>query len=219
MLRIQTVPTVYAFYKGQPVDGFQGAIPGSEITKFIERVAAVAGDGGLGEALEAAEQMLVDGDFADAAETFAAILEEDPKSGAAFAGVVRALIAQGALDQAEAFLEGASPEIAKTKEYEGARAQLELARQAQNAGPVAELRTTVEADPANHQARFDLAQALFAKGEVSEAVDELLEIFRRDREWNDGAAKTQLFTIFDALKPQDPIVLKGRRRLSSMIFS
>lgn len=218
-LRIQTVPTVYAFYKGQPVDGFQGAIPGSEITKFIERVAAVAGDGGLGEALEAAEQMMVDGDFADAAETFAAILEEDSKSGAAFAGVVRALIAQGALDQAEAFLEGASPEIAKTKEYEGARAQLELARQAQNAGPVAELRTRVEADPANHQARFDLAQALFAKGEVSEAVDELLEIFRRDREWNDGAAKTQLFTIFDALKPQDPIVLKGRRRLSSMIFS
>lgn len=218
-LRIQTVPTVYAFYKGQPADGFQGALPPSEITKFIERVAALAGDGGLGEALDAAEQMLTDGDFADAAETFVAILGEDPANAVAFGGVVRSLIAQGALDQAEAFLAEAAPELARTKEVEAARAQLELARQAQNAGPVADLTAAVEADPANHQARFDLAQALFANGDVDGAVDQLLELFRRDREWNEGAAKAQLFTIFDALKPQDPIVLKGRRRLSSMIFS
>lgn len=218
-LRIQSVPTVYAFWQGQPVDGFQGAQPGSEITKFIERVAALAGDGGLADALEAAEGMLAEGAFADAAETFAAILEEDPKSGAAFGGVVRSLIAQGAVDQAEAFLAGASPEIIKTAEYEAARAQIELTRQAEKAGPVAELRAAVDANPADPQARFDLALALHASGEIEAAVDELLEIFRRDREWNEGAAKTQLFTIFDALKPQDPIVLKGRRKLSSMIFA
>lgn len=218
-LRIQSVPTVFAFWQGQPVDGFQGALPGSEIAKFIERVAALAGDGGLGEALEAAEAMLAEGAFADAAETFAAILGEDPKSGVAFGGVVRSMIAQGALEQAEAFLGSASPEILKTPEFEAARAQLELTRQAENAGPVTELRAAVEADPADAQARFDLALALHASGEVEAAVEQLLELFRQDREWNEGAAKTQLFTIFDALKPQDPIVLKGRRKLSSMIFS
>lgn len=218
-LRIQSIPTVYAFYKGQPADGFQGALSGSEITKFVERIAALAGDGGLGEALEAAEQMLAEGEFADAAETFVAILGEEPGNAAAFGGVVRSLIAQGALDQAEAFLAEAPAELARTKEVEAARAQLELARQAQSAGPVADLTAAVEADPANHQARFDLAQALFANGDIDGAVDQLLDLFRRDREWNEGAAKAQLFTIFDALKPQDPIVLKGRRRLSSMIFS
>ncbi|HEX9858869.1 MAG TPA: tetratricopeptide repeat protein, partial [Paracoccaceae bacterium] len=127
--------------------------------------------------------------------------------------------AAGALDQAQALADAAPPEIAAAKEIEAARAQIELARQAANAGPEAELQLMVEADPANHQARFDLALALHAAGKVEAAVDELLELFRRDREWNDGAAKAQLFTIFGALKPQDPIVLKGRRRLSSMIFA
>ena len=125
----------------------------------------------------------------------------------------------GNIDQAEAFLNAAPPAIAKAKELDAARAQIELAKQAANAGPEAELRAAVASDPANLQARFDLAAALLAEGKPQEAVDELLEIFRRDREWNDGAAKTQLFTIFDALKSQDPIVLNGRRRLSSMIFS
>jgi putative thioredoxin len=112
-----------------------------------------------------------------------------------------------------------SAKIAHAKEVEAARAQIELAKQAANAGPEAELRAAVEANPDNHQARFDLAVALNASGKVDEAVDELLDLFRRDREWNDGAARAQLFTIFDALKPQDPIVLKGRRKLSSMIFA
>jgi putative thioredoxin len=111
------------------------------------------------------------------------------------------------------------PAIAKAKEVEAARAQLELARQAANAGPEQELRAAVEANPQDRQARFDLALALHAAGNVEEAVDVLLDLFRLDREWNDGAAKAQLMTIFDALKPTDPIVLKGRRRLSSMIFA
>jgi putative thioredoxin len=218
-LRIQSIPTVYAFWQGQPVDGFQGALPASEVKVFVDRVAALGGqDGGLAEALEAAEAMLAEGAAVDAAETFAAILGEEPENAAAFGGLIRSYLALGELDRAQAFADGAPAKIAKAKEIEAARAQIELARQAANAGPEAELRRAVEANPNDHQARFDLALALHAAGKVEEAVDELLDLFRRDREWNGGAAKTQLFTIFEALKPQDPIVLKGRRRLSSMIF-
>lgn len=218
-LRIQSIPTVYAFWQGQPVDGFQGAIPPSEIKKFVDKLSALAGDGGLAEAIEAAEQMLAEGAVTDAAETFAAILGEEAENAAAYGGMVRCYLALGQLDQAEAMLNAAPAAIAKAKEVEAARAQLELAKQAANAGPEQELRAAVEADPQNRQARFDLATALHAAGKVDEAVDVLLDLFRLDREWNDGAAKAQLMTIFDALKPTDPIVLKGRRRLSSMIFA
>ncbi|NJS39335.1 MAG: thioredoxin [Rhodobacteraceae bacterium] len=218
-LRIQSIPTVYAFWQGQPVDGFQGAVPASELKAFVDRVSALGGDGGLADALQAAEDMLTEGAAADAAETFAAILEEEPENSAAYGGLVRAQLALGDLDQAETLLSAAPAAIAKAKELDAARAQLELARQAANAGPEAELRAAVDANPADHQARFDLAAALLAAGNPAEAVDQLLELFRRDREWNDGAAKSQLFTIFEALKPQDPIVLSGRRRLSSMIFA
>jgi len=218
-LRVQSIPAVYAFWQGQPVDAFQGALPGSDIKKFIDKLTALAGDGGLADALEAAEGMLAEGAVVDAVETFAAILDEEPQNAVAYGGLVRAHIAMGDLDQAEAFANGAPAAIAKSKEIEAARAQIELARQAAKAGPERELRAAVEADAQDHQARFDLATALHATGKVEEAVDELLELFRRDREWNDGAARAQLFILFDALKPQDPIVLKGRRRLSSMIFS
>ncbi len=222
-LRIQSIPTVYAFFDGKPVDGFQGAVSPAEITAFIDRVVKAgggeAGDGGLAEAIEAAETMLGEGAAVDAAQTFAAILGEDPENAAAFGGLVRAHLAMGDTEKAEALLSTVPDALAGTPEVEAARAQLELTRQAAKAGPVADLRAAVEADPDNHQARLDLANALYASGKVEEAVDELLELFRRDREWNDEAAKTQLFTIFEALKPQDPIVLKGRRKLSSMIFA
>ena len=217
-LRVQSIPTVYAFWQGQPVDGFQGALPPSEVQKFVDKTAALAGDGGLAEAIEAAEEMLAEGAVADAAQTFAAILQEDPESAAAYGGLVRAHIALGELDQAEAILNGAPAAIASKPELEAAHAQIELARAAANAGPVDELTTEVEADPDNHQARFDLAQALHANGDVKGAVDQLLDLFRRDREWNDGAAKAQLLTIFEALPPQDPVALSGRRKLASMIL-
>ncbi|MEM8591830.1 MAG: thioredoxin [Pseudomonadota bacterium] len=220
-LRIQSIPTIYAFHKGQPIDGFQGALPPSEVDAFIERVVKAAGgsaDGGLGDAVEAAEEMLTEGAVADAAQTFAAVLGEDPNHAAAYGGLVRAHVTLGELDQAEAILNGAPAEITDTPEIEAARAQLELAKQSADAGPVGELKAAVEAAPDNHDARFDLALALQATGDTEAAVAELLELFRRDREWNDGAAKAQLFTIFDALKPNDPIVLNGRRKLSSMIF-
>ncbi|WP_158965478.1 thioredoxin [Chachezhania sediminis] len=222
-LRIQSIPTVYAFYQGQPIDGFQGAVPASEVKAFIDRLVQAAGGeapgAGLDAAVEAAEEMLGEGAAVDAAQTFAAILEEDPHHAAAYGGLVRAHIAMDDLDQAEAILNGAPAEISHSPELEAAHAQLELARQAAGAGPVAELQAKVDADPGDLQARFDLAQALHANGKVQEAVDQLLDLFKRDREWNEGAAKAQLFTIFDALKPNDPIVLNGRRKLSSMIFA
>lgn len=225
-LRVQSIPTVYAFWQGQPVDGFQGAVPASEVQAFVTRVAEMGNgavddddDGGLAEAVEAAETMLAEGAVDDAAQTFAAILEEDPLNVAAYAGLVRCHIAKGDLEEAEAILNGAPAEIATAAPLEAVHAQLELAKQAAGAGPVAELMAAVEADPDNLQARFDLALALQAGNRMDEAVDTLLDLFRRDREWNDGAAKQQLFMIFDALKPNDPIVLNGRRRLSSMIFA
>jgi len=163
--------------------------------------------------------MLAEGAAADAAQTFAAILAEEPTNAAAYGGLVRSHIAADQREQAETLLANVPKDMETAAEIEAARAQLELLGQAANAGPEAELRAAVDADPADHQARFDLATALHASGDVEGAIDELLELFRRDREWNDGAAKTQLFTVFEALKPEDPLVLKGRRRLSSMIFA
>lgn len=222
-LQIQSIPTVYAFFKGQPIDGFQGAVPPSEMKDFIDRVVKASGGESptdtLNDAVEAAEEMLEQGAAVDAAQTFAAILGEDPMHAGAYGGLVRAHVAAGDLDQAEAVLNGAPMEISKAPELEAAHATLELARQAEGAGPVGDLQAAVEANPGDLQARFDLAQALNANGDSEGAVDHLLDLFRRDRDWNDGAAKTQLFTIFDALGPKDPIALNGRRKLSSLIFA
>ena len=218
-LRVQSIPTVFAFWQGKPVDAFQGALPGSEVSAFVAKAAALAGDGGLAEALEVAEGMLAEGAAVDAVETFAAILGEEPDNAAAYGGLIRCHLALKDIDQAQALADAAPAKIAHAKEIDAARAQIELARQAANAGPEAELAAAVATDPANPQARFDFALALHAAGKVEAAVDQLLELFRQNREWNDGAARAQLFIIFEALKPQDPIVLKGRRRLSSMIFA
>ncbi|MEK6216941.1 MAG: co-chaperone YbbN [Boseongicola sp.] len=221
-LRVQSLPTVYAFWQGQPVDAFQGALAGSELKAFIDRAVEAAGGqagGGLSEALESAEAMLDEGAAADAAQVFAAILGEDSNNAAAYGGLARTHLALDQIDQAAQVLLSVPEEIANAPEIEAVRAQIELARQAADAGPVAELRAAVEASPDDHQARYDLAQALYASGDAEVAVDELLDLFRRDREWNDGAAKAQLFTIFEALKPSDPVVLNGRRKLSSMIFA
>jgi putative thioredoxin len=218
-LPLQSIPTVVAFHEGRPVDMFQGAVPQSEIKAFVDRAAALAGDDGLTEAIEAAETMLEEGAAVDAAQTFAAVLGEEPENAAAYGGLVRAHLAMDELDHAEGLLSAVPDAIGTAAEIDAARAQLELARQAADAGPLADLADAVEADPANLQARFDYALALHAGGQIEDAVDQLLDLFRRDREWNDGAAKAQLFTVFDALKPDDPIVLKGRRKLSSMIFA
>ncbi|MGI9389576.1 MAG: tetratricopeptide repeat protein [Boseongicola sp.] len=221
-LKIQSIPTVYAFWQGQPVDGFQGALAGSELKAFVDRVVEAAGGepgGGLSEALESAEAMLAEGAAADAAQVFAAVLGEDPSNAAAYSGMARTYLALDQVDQAAQVLSTVPEEIATAPEIEAVRAQIELARQAADAGPVAELRTAVDTNPDDHQARFDLAQALYAAGDTDAAVEELLGLFQRDREWNEGAAKAQLFTIFEALNSNDPVVLNGRRKLSSMIFA
>jgi len=222
-LQIQSLPTVYAFFEGKPVDGFQGAVPQSEINEFVARVVKAGGGetpaDTLNDAVEVAEDMLTDGEADDAAQTFSAILGEDPNHAGAYGGLVRSHIALGDLDQAEAVLNGAPAEISSSPELEAASAQLELARQAADAGPVGELTAAVEADENNHQARFDLALALHANDDAEGAVTQLLELFRRDRDWSEGAAKTQLFRVFDALKANDPIVLNGRRKLSTLIFA
>ena len=219
-LRVQSIPTVYAIFQGQPVDAFQGAIPQSQIKQFVEKLVAMGGDdGGLAEALDAAEAMLSEGAAEDAAETFAAILGEEPENPQAWGGLVRAHLGADDPDKAAEALSQVPDAVASSAPVEAARAQLQLARQAANAGPLDDLRAKVQADPGDQQARFDYATALHAAGQVEAAIDELLEAFRRDREWNEGAAKAQLITIFDALKPTDPVAQKGRRRLSSLIFA
>ena len=221
-MQVQSIPTVFAFADGQPVDGFQGAVSASEIKSFVERVVAANGSEnarGLDSAIESAEQMLAEGDFEAAIETFSAILQEDPSNKKSYIGLIKCQIALNDLDQAEAILNGAPIEISQSAEIESVHAQIELAKQARDAGPIGDLDLLVKKKPDDHDARFKLAQALHGAGQIEEAVDQLLELFRRDREWNDGAAKSQLLTIFEALEPNNTIVLSGRRQLSSMIFA
>ena len=221
-MQVQSIPTVFAFSNGQPVDGFQGAVSASEIKAFVDRVVAANGgevESGLDSAVASAEQMLDDGEFEAAIETFSAILEEDANNIKSYIGLIKCHIAVGDLDQAEAILNGIPLEISQSPEIEAVHAQIELAKQAQDAGPINELALLVEKNPDDNDARFKLAQALHGAGQVEDAVDQLLELFKRDREWNDGAAKAQLFTIFEALEPNNEIVLNGRRKLSSLIFA
>lgn len=221
-LRVQSIPTVYAFHKGQPVDAFQGAVPNSEIDAFVARVIEASGgevNGGLSDALKSAEEMLEDGAASDAAEVFSAIIEEDNQNVKAYSGLARAKLDLEDIEGAEAVLNGVPADISDSPEIEAVFAKIALARQALDVGPLSELEAVVAADPSNSKARFEYSQALYAADNIDEAVAQLLELFRRDSDWNDGAAKAQLFTIFDALEPNDPIVLNGRRKLSSMIFA
>jgi putative thioredoxin len=219
-LRIQSIPTVYAFHQGQPVDGFMGAVPASELQAFIDRLVGLGGGETLADAVKAAEDMLAQGQAEDAVQVYAAVLEEDPENLAAIGGLARAFLALGRIDEAKAALERVPAPKREDAAIAHARAQIELAEQSAGvSGETAALRGKVEADPNDHQARMDLAQALIAEGKHEEAMEELLELFRRDREWNDGAAKAQLTKLFDSLGPQNPLVGKGRRRLASMIFA
>ena len=221
-MQVQSIPTVFAFANGQPVDGFQGAVSASEIKAFVDRVVAANGgevESGIESAVNSAEQMFTEGDVQAAMETFSAILEEDPNNSRSFIGLIKCNIAIDDLDQAEAILNGVPLEISKSSEFESIHAQIELAKQARDVGPIKDLILLVEKKPDNHDARFKLAQALHGAGKIEEAIDHLLELFKRDKEWNNGAAKTQLFTIFEALEPNNAIVLNGRRKLSSMIFA
>lgn len=219
-LRIQSIPTVYAFVDGQPVDGFMGAVPASELKAFIERLIAAGGGETTADILAQAEEMLAQGAAADAAQVFAALLEQDRTNLAALGGLARAYLSLGQIEQAKAVLELTPPNKSGDPAIATARAQIELAEMAAGAtGETDALRARLAADPNDHQARLDLAQALIAGGDPAGAMDELLELFRRDREWNEGAAKAHLTRLFDSLGPTNPLVGKGRRRLGSMIFA
>ena len=221
-LRVQSIPTVFAFHKGQPIDGFQGALPNSEIDAFVGKVVetgGVDGSGGLSDALDSAEEMLEEGAAGDAAQVFSAIIEEDNQNVKAYSGLARAKLSLDDIEGAEAVLNGVPAEISENSEIEAVFAKIALARQMLAVGPLLELEAAVTSDPTDSKARFEYSQALYAAGKLAEAVAQLLELFRNDPDWNDGAAKVQLFTIFDALEANDPIVLNGRRKLSSMIFA
>ena len=221
-MQVQSIPTVFAFVNGQPVDGFQGAVSASEIKAFVDRVVAANGgeaENGLDSAVQSAEQMFEEGDFESSIQTFSAILQEDTSNLKSYIGLVKCHLSLGDLDQAEAILNGIPVEISQSPEVDSIHAQIQLAKQALDAGPINDLQKSVEKKPDDHEARFKLAQALHGSGQVEEAVDQLLELFKRDRGWNDEAAKSQLFIIFEALEPNNPIVLNGRRKLSSLIFA
>lgn len=219
-MRVQSIPAVFAFFKGQPVDGFMGAQSPAQIKQFVDRlIEASGGNAGLEEAIAMAEEMLEEGAATDAAQTFSAILAEDEGNPAALGGLARAYLALGDVEKARAILDLAPKDKANDPAILAARAQIELAGTGADAGEVAALTQAVAQNPDDHQARFDLADALIAKGDAEAAIAELLELFRRDREWNEGAAKARLFTLFDSLGPKNPAVLKGRRGLSSMIFA
>ncbi len=219
-LRIQSIPTVYAFFQGRPVDAFQGALPDSQVRQFVDKLAGQAGgDDGIAAVLEQAHAALEAGDADNAIAMFRAVLGEEPENTAAFGGLIRALLGQGKLDDARLVLSQAPAAIASHADIAAARAAIELAEQAANAGPIAPLTEAVARDPADHQARLDLAAALYAAGRTEEAIDTLIESFRRDRAWNEEAARKQLVKYFEALGPTDPLTISGRRRLSSIMFS
>jgi putative thioredoxin len=219
-LRIQSIPTVYAFFQGRPVDAFQGALPDSQVKQFVDRLAAGAGgNDDLVAVLEQAAQLLDAGQTADAIALYQAVLSEAPETAAAFLGLVRALLAEDRLEEAKSVLAQAPKEIANHADIAAAKAAIDLADQASNAGPIGPLKDAVARDPADHRARIDLATALYAAGQHQDAIDHLLDSIKRDRAWNEEEARKQLVKYFEARGPKDPITVGGRRKLSSILFS
>jgi putative thioredoxin len=218
-LGVQSIPAVFAFVNGQPVDGFLGALPESQVTAFVERITRDRIGGAEKDLLKAADAALAKADAAGAADLYAEVLAEDSSNVAAIAGLARSYVLTGAIEQARQTL-ALVPEAKRTDSaVAAARAALEVAEQAQSVGPIGELEQKVLANPLDHQARFDLAVALNGKGRRQEAVDALLEIVKRDRKWNDDGARKQLVQFFEAWGPTDEATVAGRRRLSSILFS
>ncbi len=216
---IQSIPAVVAFVNGQPVDGFMGALPESQVVAFLERLTKGKIEDEGEDVLKAAEATLADGDAAAAADMFAHLLAEDSSNIVALAGLARCYVATGNFEQAKKTLamipEGKQNDAAVA----AARAALDLAMQAEAAGPLDELQKKVEADPLDHQSRADLAVALNAAGKRMEAADHLLAIIKRDRKWNEDGARKQLVQLFEAWGATDPATLEGRKKLSSILFA
>jgi putative thioredoxin len=218
-LGVQSIPAVFAFQRGQPVDGFMGALPESQLKGFIERLVGPLGPSAVEEILAEADSLAEEGDMAGAAELYAAVLSQDPENVAALAALVKLHVEVGDLEGAKRFLAMAPGAKENDPALAGARAAIELAEQAESLGDTADLQRRVDADPLDHQARFDLAIALNAGNLRKEAADHLLEIVRRDRNWNEDGARKQLVQFFEAWGPMDEATLAGRRRLSSILFA
>jgi putative thioredoxin len=221
-LRIQSIPTVYAFRNGQPVDGFMGAIPESQLKTFVQGLMAGAGAAeaeGVEDALKLAAQALAKRDVAAAAHIFGEVLQDEPGHPKAVAGLARCYLESGDIERAKKTLGLVRPDGQSDEAIRAVEAELALKERAMKAGDIAPLRAKIEGNPADLQARFDLATVLDAKGAREDAINELLEIVRRDRKWNEEAARKQLLTLFEAMGPTDPRTIQGRRRLSSLLFS
>jgi putative thioredoxin len=220
-MRIQSIPAVYAFKDGRPVDGFVGAVPDSQVKQFVTRVAGGAkGPSPIEEALALAQEAMAAGDIARAANIYAQVLQHEPGSVEALAGLARIAIADKEYPKARQLLERVPKEGANHADVVAARASLELAETGDKAqGELGALRQRLERDANDHQARLELAGALFASGERAQAVDELLELVRRDRKWNEEAARKQLVKFFEAMGHGDPLTVAARKRLSSILFA
>lgn len=217
-LRIQSIPTVYAFVDGRPVDGFQGALPESQVKEFVGRLGGDASSP-VAEALEQAEGLMAAGDVRSAGGLYAQILNHEPDNTKAIAGYLRALLALDQVAEAAAMAEDLPDEVKRNKDVAAAIAALELAGNSADSAELAAMRAAVEADPTDHQARIDLALALYGANDREGAVDQLLESIRLNREWNEGAARKQLLKFFEAFGHTDPLTIDARRRLSSILFS
>jgi putative thioredoxin len=217
-LGIRAVPAVYAFQRGQPIDGFMGPLPEAQIKGFIERLVGPLDDG-LDDLLAEGEAALAAGDPAGAADAFGAVLQTDPEHLAGIGGLARALVAGGDLEAAREVLAQVPPPGATDKAIVAAQAALDVAAQASEVGDLADLTKRLEANPDDHQARFDLAIGLNGAGKRSEAADALIELMKRDRNWNEGAAKKQLLQFFEAWGLMDKTTLAARRKLSTLLFS
>ena len=215
-LRVQSIPAVFAFVDGRPVDGFMGALPDSQVKQFVDRLAKQGGASPIDELLNMAKESLELGDAGGAAQAYAQALQMDPTNVKAIGGMARVLQQAGDLDQAREVLEMAPPD-AKDPDIDAVRAALALADEAPSETAEFEARILTDAD--DHEARLEYAKALAAAGQMHEAVDQLIESIRRDREWNDQAARKQLLTIFEAAGPMSDVAKQGRRKLSTILFS
>lgn len=218
-LRVQSLPTVFAFRDGRPVDGFMGAQPESAVRAFIDRLLGEEAASDIAGVLEAAEAALDAGDLQGAAEAFAAVLQEDQQNAPALAGLAKCYLKSGDAERAEQTIALVPPDKRSVSAVQSVRAALDLAKLAGKSDNRGELERRLEANPADHEARFDLAVASAARGRNQDALDHLLEIVRRDRNWNDQAARKQLVKLFDAWGAKDALTMEGRRRLSSLLFS
>lgn len=218
-LRIQSLPTVYAFRDGRPLDGFMGVQPESAIRSFIDRLVGEEAQADLASVLATAEQALEEGDLQTAAEIFVAVLQENKHDPAALAGLASCYMQTGDVARAEQMIALVPPDAKNVPAVERVKAALTLASKAGTEDNRTALEARLAANPADQQARFDLAVALAARGQKSEAVEHLLELVRRERSWNDEAARKQLVELFEAWGPKDPATVDGRRRLASLLFS